>query len=91
MPEADKHQLFSSDVRNLLTRTKVSTLLHDKPLVILRQETTVELALQARQYRMRGVHYRAQVLTGALVLCRPWLGARSCLRQSWLRQIMWIL
>jgi hypothetical protein len=39
---------FSSDLRRLMTTTKVCALLHDKPLVILRQETTVELALQVQ-------------------------------------------
>ena len=39
---------YSTDVRNLLTKTKVSTLLRDQSVVVLKQETTVELALQAR-------------------------------------------
>lgn len=37
---------ISSAVRNVTVRTKVSTLLRDKPLVVLKQGTTVELALQ---------------------------------------------
>ena len=37
---------FSSDLRRLMTTTKVCALLHDKPLVVLRQESTVELCLQ---------------------------------------------
>ena len=31
-----------------MIKTKVSTLLHDRPVIVLKQETTVELALQAR-------------------------------------------
>lgn len=38
---------FNKDVRELLIRTKVSTLLCDRPVVLLKQESTVELALQA--------------------------------------------
>ena len=38
---------FNKDVRELLIRTKVSTLLRDRPVVLLKQESTVELALQA--------------------------------------------
>jgi len=38
---------FNKDVRELIIRTKVSTLLKDRPVVLLKQESTVELALQA--------------------------------------------
>ena len=38
---------FNKDVRELLIRTKVSTLLRDRPVILLKQESTVELALQA--------------------------------------------
>ena len=40
---------FNKDVRELIIRTKVSTLLKDRPVVLLKQESTVELALQASQ------------------------------------------
>ncbi|CAK0782562.1 hypothetical protein CVIRNUC_005774 [Coccomyxa viridis] len=37
---------FNKDVRELMIRTKVSTLLQERPVVLLKQESTVELALQ---------------------------------------------
>ncbi|KAK9901266.1 hypothetical protein WJX75_003216 [Coccomyxa subellipsoidea] len=37
---------FDSELRKLTTGTKLSTLLRERPLVVLKQETTVELALQ---------------------------------------------
>lgn len=37
---------YSTDVRNLLTKTKVSTILRDQTVLVLKQESTVELALQ---------------------------------------------
>ena len=42
---------FNKDVRELLIRTKVSTLLRDRPVVLLKQESTVELALQASPFK----------------------------------------
>ena len=38
---------FNKDVRQLIINTKVSTLLRERPVVLLKQESTVELALQA--------------------------------------------
>ena len=37
---------FNKDVRELIIRTRVSTLLQERPVVLLKQESTVELALQ---------------------------------------------
>ncbi len=47
---------FNKDVRELLIRTKVSTLLRDRPVVLLKQESTVELALQARPLKPYHMH-----------------------------------
>lgn len=38
---------FNKDVRQLIINTKVSTLLRERPVVLLKQDCTVELALQA--------------------------------------------
>lgn len=43
---------FNKDVRELIIRTKVSTLLKERPVVLLKQESTVELALQASPCRI---------------------------------------
>ena len=43
---------FNKDVRELLIRTRVSTLLRERPVVLLKQESTVELALQANPLQL---------------------------------------
>ena len=49
---------FNKDVRELMIRTKVSTLLQERPVVLLKQESTVELALQVTCILRKGLHYR---------------------------------
>lgn len=39
---------FDCQLRKLTTGTKLSTLLRERPLIVLKQETTIELALQVR-------------------------------------------